>query len=346
MIRDTELRLLAESCSAAIRGERLEGVEKSCDWMRFIQLARRHRVQGLAWMGLTGGQEPDFPQAAELLEDTKQIAHHNLLSVAAATQLRDEFERKGLAFVFLKGLTLGALSYPQAMLKTSTDIDLLVDPSEIDAAEQCLEGLGYELEGQSRLESRRAAAAKEWTWVRRDGVVVDLHSRLADNPALLSTVNTRSAKQHVEISPGIVLPTLTCEPLFAYLCVHGTSSSWFRLKWVSDLAAFLHRWSDDEIRSLCAAARSYAAGRCPDVALLVVEEFFGPQIPSDLLASAAREPVTRLLAGLSIRELTQVREPLDRPLGTGFIHLGQLFIERGLEFPVREFGRQFSSLTG
>ena len=268
-----------------------------------------------------------------------------MLAVSAAARLRDEFAQRGLALVFLKGLTLGALAYPQAMVKMSTDVDVLVDPVEIDEAERCLEELGYEPEGEHRCQSRRSAAAKEWTWVGPDGVVIDLHARLADNPGLLSRIDARGATQAVEVSTGIVLQTLPREELFAYLCVHGTSSAWFRLKWAADLAAFISTCSPDDMRRLYQVSSALGAGRCPDVALLILEELFGPLIPSDLLASAGKDPLSRLLARLSLREQAQVREPLERPLGTVLIHFGQLFIGRGLAFPVREFGRQFSKLA-
>jgi hypothetical protein len=126
--------------------------------------------------------------------------------------------------------------------------------------------------------------------------------------------------------------------------VHGASSAWFRLKWVADLAAFLGRFSPDEIRRLYRASHAFGAGRCPDVALLVAEEFFGPFVPGDVLESAARDPIARLLAELSKRELVQAREPLERPLGTAAIHFTQLFMGRGVGFPLREFGRQVSNL--
>jgi hypothetical protein len=230
------------------------------------------------------------------------------------------------------------------MLKMSTDLDVLVHPEEIGRVEQCLEVLGYAPEGARRAESRRAALAKEWTWIGEHGVVLDLHVRLADSPELLPAISARSPTQGVEVSPGVVLPTLRREELFAYLCVHGTWSAWFRLKWVADLAALLSGLAAEEVRDLCQKSRALGAGRCPDVSLLVVEELFGPLIPTDLLAVAARDPVARRLARLSLRELAHEREPLDRPLGTVLIHLGELFVDRGFAFPLREFRRQFSSL--
>lgn len=345
MIRDAELNLLVRLCTSAIRGEQQRGPATSCDWPRLVQLARRHRIQGLAWLGLSGGvTDSQLPGAMELLEEARSIAHQNLLAIAAATRLRDEFNKEGLAFVFLKGLALAALAYPQAMLKMSTDIDILIDEQQIETAEQCLQRLGYKPVGRRRSGTRRAWLSKEWTWVGADDVVLDVHTRLTDSPALLPMIIARSRTREVEVSTGIALPTLTQEELFAYLCVHGTWSAWFRLKWVADVAALLSQRSGDEIRELHRASQRLGAGRCPDVTLLVVEEVFGPCIPADLLSSAARDPFARLLAHLSIRELMQVREPLDRPFGTVLIHVGQLFADRGFTFPLHELRRQCTAL--
>ena len=345
MIRDAELNQLVQACAAAIRGVRQGSLDPDLNWPRLIRLARRHRVQGLAWLGLIGGTESDFPPAKELFEDTQAIARQNLIAVSAASRLLDECTKRGLRLIFLKGLTLGSLAYPLAMVKMSTDVDVLVDPAQIVGVEQCLQELGYEAEGIPRSHTRRSAMAKEWTWIGANGVVIDLHVRLADSPKLLPEVSARAEPQMVEVAPSINLPTLPRTQLFAYLCVHGTSSAWFRLKWAADLAAFIFQ-GDDDPRQLYAASQSLGSGRCPDVSLLVVDELFGPLVPEDLLQSVRRDPVTRSIARLSLRELANDREPLERPFGTVLIHLGQFFIERGPMFPVREFGRQLSNLVG
>lgn len=345
MIRDAELNLLVQLCGGAIRREAHRTQGADCDWPRLVALARRHRVQGLAWLGLTGGRESEWGPAVELFEDTKEIARQNLVAASAAARLMEEFGRRGLSLLFVKGLPLGALAYPQGMVKMSADVDVLVEPAELALAEKCLRELSYEPVGDQRDRSRRSATAKEWTWAGQDGVVIDLHARLADNPELLPTLTSHVAGQNVMVAPGIALSTLPHAQLFVYLCVHGTSSLWFRLKWAADLAALISTFSPDELHHYYEASHSLGAGRCPDVSLLVVEELFGPMIPAGLLSTAARDPITRQLVRLSIRELSNIREPLDRPLGTVALHLGQLLMDRGA-FPVRELRRQFSMVTG
>ena len=122
---------------------------------------------------------------------------------------------------------------------------------------------------------RRAAAAKEWPWVGSDGIVLDLHVRLADNPALLPVIGARSPTQDVEVSPGITLPTFQNEELFAYLCVHGASSAWFRLKWISDFAALASRFEPAELDRLYQRSQELGAGRAAGQALLLADRLFG-----------------------------------------------------------------------
>ena len=87
-------------------------------------------------------------------------------------------------------------------------------------------------------------------WQSPDGLNVELHRRLADSLELIPGIGVGSPRQEVEVAPGVVLPTLAPDELFAYLCVHGASSAWFRLKWVTDLAALLCDCTAAEIARL------------------------------------------------------------------------------------------------
>src|SRR5205085_5632515 len=91
---------------------------------------------------------------------------------------------------------------------------------------------------------------KESLWSRsNERLHVELHTRLTEIPRLIPSIGINSPTRQVEIMPGTSLPTLTEDELFAYLCVHGASSLWFRLKWITDLAALLCR-SNAEIETL------------------------------------------------------------------------------------------------
>lgn len=87
-------------------------------------------------------------------------------------------ERAGVPALLLKGPVIARWLYDPPEERGYGDVDLLVAPRAIPAAERILDGLGYELkdpEGELELVSGPHAQ----TWLRpRDGAVIDLHHTL------------------------------------------------------------------------------------------------------------------------------------------------------------------------
>lgn len=188
------------------------------------------------------------------------------------------------------------------------------------------------------------ALRKESTWQKQgSGIQIDLHTRLADNPRLIPGIGIVSPRQTVPLLPGIALPTLGNDHLFAYLCVHGSSSAWFRLKWICDLAALAER-SATPLPSLYRQARDFGAGRAVAQALLLSDRLFATlDAAPDLRVELRRERTNRLLAGIAFKQLAgerDPREPTGRPFGTAAIHYSQLLLLPGLEFGAAELWRQ------
>ncbi|MDQ3139623.1 MAG: nucleotidyltransferase family protein, partial [Pseudomonadota bacterium] len=187
---------------------------------------------------------------------------------------------------------------------------------------------------------------KESGWRSAD-TALDLHTRLADSPHLLPAIGLDSPHQLVRIAPGIELPTLAADELFAYLCVHGASSAWFRLKWISDLAALLHGRSAEEILHLYDRSQRLGAGRAAGQALLLGELLYGIDLGATLKQQLTSDRATRWLTRIAVRELSgrdDLREPTEVRLGTTMIHLSQLLIFPGLRGKARELRRQLRDL--
>jgi hypothetical protein len=140
------------------------------------------------------------------------------------------------------------------------------------------------------------------------------------------------------------LPTLAGDELFAYLCVHGASSAWFRLKWIADLAALLSSCSPGEIARLYERSQQLGAGRPTAQALLLASATFGTAAGSDLERRLTAKPVNRWLANAAWRQLTRDSEPTQVRFGTATIHLIQLLLLPGPGFKLRELARQLRDL--
>ncbi len=319
---------------------------KLTDWPRFLQFVRRHRVQALVWQSLSEGGVVPPPVADALCADAGLITEQNLRAAVESARLLESFGKAGVPLLFVKGLTVSKLAYGHAFLKMSQDIDILVPGDRIAAAAAELQRLGYRLTvpavpPQSQRFEAWHAKRKESVWRSPDGLQLELHSRLADSRDLIPGIGLGSPRQDVEVAPAIVLPTLARDELFAYLCVHGASSAWFRLKWITDLAALVHDCTGDEIRHLYDRSQQLGAGRAAAQALLLASRVYStPALPG-----LDRQAVHRWLAAAAWKQMLRDDEPTSVRFGTATIHLTQLFLLPGIRFPLREFARQIADIA-
>jgi hypothetical protein len=332
-------------------GRRSHVLSKSegVDWGVFEAIVRRHRVDALVWNALNeAGVDIAEPTRNRLRDMASQVAAQNLVMAAECFRLQSELEAAGVDLLFLKGLTLGVIAYGTPSLKMASDIDILVPPDAIEQAADVLRRLEHDLlVPDSRLPGGRLArwhgAWKESVWRSPGDLVVELHSALVDNPRLLEGVGIHSPRQEVEISRGKTLPTFADSELFAYLCVHGASSAWFRLKWIADFAAFISRRKPAEITALYDRSQALGAGRSADLALLLASTLLDIRLEPELVAKLRSDRVNRWMVraclglmtkGDGISELHQLR------FGTFALHAVQYGLRPGWTFKLAEFGQQ------
>ena len=341
-----ELQLAVECCRhnfAGNRGSVAPRPSAGLDWQGFLALVRFHRVQGLAWKALDdAGLAP--PAIAEALSrDTEKIAAANLRAAAEFRDLLDDFEAAEVPALFVKGLTGAALAYRHPLLKMSSDIDLLVAPRNVVRGGELLARRGYRqlIPPPPADVGRWHRRHKELVWAPENGLHVELHSRLADNSRLIPCIDIDLPSETVDVAPGIRLPTLARDELFAYLCVHGASSAWFRLKWISDLAGLVHGQSGETIERLYEWSQALGAERATGQALLLADRLFGTLSDTGLRKTLERDRPTRRLADAAYAQLTgPPLEPTSIRFGTWRIHLTQFALKRGIGFRLGEFTRQ------
>jgi hypothetical protein len=352
MAISSEFRLLVECCRSAFPGETGRAVgelARQVDWALFVRVARFHRVEGLVAQALR--QVPHLvPEraAAELAGDAEAIAGRNLHSAVISQRLTTAFALAGVRLLFVKGLTLGALAYGTPAIKSGIDIDLLIAPDQLGRAADILRAEGWEADipkgGNRRLASwHRTRKESVWRYSAGD-IQADLHTRLADSPRLIPTVGVGSAQQWVGVAPGIELPTLGGDELFAYLAVHGASSAWFRLKWITDFAALVHGATSGEIERLYRRSQQLGAGRAPAWALLLADALYATLNKAPALKrELADDRASRRLTATALKLLAEREEPVEptsRSFGTAPIHFSQLLLLPDLGFKLSELWRQ------
>jgi hypothetical protein len=289
------------------------------------------------------GRLPDDAREA-LSSDARSIAATNLGIASECCELLRLFDQAKLALLFIKGLTVSALAYRSPLLKMGWDIDLLIDPDDLTSVAQLLHERGYALRLPESLDQLWSwhSRSKESVWCRDGSHYIELHTRLADNRRLIPTIDVHSPRQMVEVTSGVLLPTLAAEELIAYLAVHGASSAWFRLKWISDYAALLDGRSGKDIEHLYRRSQELGAGRAAGQALLLADALFGVLGPvPGLQRELAADRSTRMICDAALRMLTEGnRDPTERLLGTFSIHWTQFLLLPGLDYKFSEVRRQ------
>jgi hypothetical protein len=150
---------------------------------------------------------------------------------------------------------------------------------------------------------------------------VELHWQFADNPLLLDGLGALPQTQEVALFPGGVVRTLAKDDLFAYLCVHGASHSWSRLKWLADLNALVASESDAELVPLYRHAQARGAGLCAGQALLLCRDVFTRALPASLDNELTRSARVRRLVRIAWRAM---RAP-EADGGTSFAGKARFF---------------------
>ena len=296
-------------------------------------MGRRSTISGLA--------PPEIVEA--LSRDAKELLPTNLRAAAESRDLLDDFEAADVPLLFVKGLTGAALAYRQPLLKMSSDIDLLVAPQDVLPAGELLTRRGYRL----LIPHLRPTSAAGIDGARNPfgrARMASPSSFTAGSPTtqrLIPCITIDSPSENVAVAPGIRLPTLARDELFAYLCVHGSSSAWFRLKWISDLAGLVHGQSGEAIERLYQWSQALGAERATGQALLLADRLFGTLGDTGLRKLLERDRPTLRLADAAYAQLTGPPvEPTSTRFGTWRIHLTQFALKRGLGFKLGEFTRQ------
>ncbi|MBW0008393.1 MAG: nucleotidyltransferase family protein [Sphingomonas sp.] len=349
MRESAEFRLAAECCRANFAGALPILVARPTprfNWPLFLDVARYHRIEGLVWNALS---QADFAFPNDIHDDLSKaasaIAARNVTAMAECVELRDAFARANVPLLFLKGIPLGAIAYVNPALKASVDIDLLIAPADLLLATKVLRDLKYQVSipSSDSVLARWHRRSKESVWVKDQGrIQIDLHTRAADNPSLIPWVGVHSPTHLVRVAPGLTLPTLDTAEQFAYLAVHGGTSTWFRLKWISDFAGFLSSKSPEEIGRLYRRSQELGAGRAADQGLLLADRLFGTLNGNGSLRDELlQDRLSRYLMTTSLALLWRTpSEPTERFLGTLPLHLNTFLLKPGLRYKLTELAGQ------
>jgi hypothetical protein len=298
----------------------IDAPERGFDWPRFYDLAAVHGVRSAVLDRLAGqpGVAPD--------EVMKRLREYHAYRTILDRSLSDEtvrlsgvLERAGVATVVLKGAAVRHSLYAaEPGLRHASDIDLFVDSSLIDSAEQLLRQEGYARRHPGFDPPARSKDVVNFLLHARGyaqrgtGHTVDLHHRLTANPGWMTVSFGEVLAGAVSVAaPAGEIRGLGPALLAQYLACHAVGHGFLRLSWLVDVARSLAAL--DSFEALAVTEQSHRVGALwPTLfSARLVERYFAIGSPLVYDAAEVDRRFARHFAFVD-RQMARIRPPLHR----------------------------------
>lgn len=254
------------------------------DWSLLIERAIHHRVLPLLYRSL----HDSFPEVAPsriadvLQQHYETNGQRNLFLTAVLHTLLDFLDRHGIDAISYKGPSLASVAYNNLALRQFTDLDLLVEPHQYEAARKLFLASGY----------RQAA---DWGWEStliddKRGVRIDLHRTLTPEqfPIHLNFSTLWKGLRATTIA-GRQFKVLDPEDMFLVLCIQLSKDAWegnLKLSKVCDIAELLRAKADLDWPVIYREASRLGCRRIVSLGLVVAHELLGAPVSEPVLARA------------------------------------------------------------
>ena len=310
-----ELRFLALSLRHALgTAQNPEPPAPGFDWDTWLTWVSRHKVGGFLHRRLPQAARDLLPSAAALrLRDAGMATAQRALAMTGElVRLTSLFEKQGIRVIGLKGPLIAQQLYHEAGVRHAGDIDLLVAPGDIAAADLLLKNSGYSRSypdfDPTPLQWRHFLAIEHELnhFHPQTGLRVELQWRLEGLPDIsfdqlwISRSSVALAGRNVAALPPYVSEL--------FLFAHGAKHGWASLFWLLDVALVLHRCDEQKAASLWTEALRMAAAKPLLQGALLAHQLLETELPAILSTNLQRHDV-RALTTEAMRRMRQPSMP-------------------------------------
>lgn len=201
-----------------------------------VAAAAHHRVTGCVAASIRGADVPD--RLVESLGVATRRSTGQAMLVAATLRSARAAFGDDLPWLAIKGPILDAALYPRPRLRTYRDLDILVQPGDLQRAVQRLEEAGFQLADRNWLQIRQRMVSQ--LHLEREGSApIDLHWTLIFDTARrrafrLELKDMVARARSVEVA-GAQVHTLDAADTLIHLAVHAAIEGADRLVWLKDI---------------------------------------------------------------------------------------------------------------
>ncbi len=274
------------------------------DWGSFFHLAMKNKVYPIVYKNLHNleGLRADETVLTAFEEKYRQNLLHSMQLAAELSKVMDAFEKNGVRAISLKGPALGLRVYGDLSLRTSKDLDILVDAADLEKAENLLLNGGYIKENKVALSPKQKQvllkATNHFSYRNGNGVIIELHWQLFSYVFHIPFDERWENGTEVILS-GKPIHVLGKEEGFLNLVVHGSKHAWKRLRWLCDINELLRK-NDLDWAYIQKRANQLKISHMLGQALLLCNQLFQTEIRKDILEKERVYKTARKFAVLAV----------------------------------------------
>lgn len=295
MTRRLEDRWLLTAAQEVLLGGKAEVRPSSdgVDWRFLRQQASLHALGPcLAQYCEARASEVPSPIMEELRQELANVRAYNFFLLQELTRVSGLLEASDVRVVAWKGPALAVIAYRDAGLRQCADLDLLVCPTQMDAAVAVLAGNGYQeqtVETGGHTRNFERATPK---------VVVEVHQMVAQSyfSMPLEVATLLDGTMRVPALGGSILVPGP-EKLLLLLCVHGSKHIWERLIWICDVVLLIRANPQLDWERLWWTAKNCRGERMLSLGLLLAEGLAPGCVPEQVMERCQRDKAAIRLAG-------------------------------------------------
>ncbi len=209
------------------------------DWGKFLDSAYSHGVFPLVYQKLKRLDTLDERVKARMKKINFIIASNNITMTAELIRVVKLLSADGIRSIAIKGPVLSQIIHGDITQRQFSDLDLLVEPSQMYPALELLSHHGYQSQYPIEFLKNKTLlkVGKDFpTTHTKNDVLIEFHWRLfLDRSIKKSKIDLFSPSNYWCTLQRDKIETLALDPLLLYLLLHGSKHYWERLEWIVDV---------------------------------------------------------------------------------------------------------------
>ncbi len=275
------------------------------DWEVLLKDASLHKVLPILEKSLKRVDASLVPPP--LFQQLQTLVYHNTLNTLALSaellRLLTIFQTQGIPVIPFKGPTLEALAYGDVALRTSSDLDFLLQENDYLQVKAVLGEVGYratddwfvDAAGELAYHTMMGEYVVQNT---HTGICLDIHVRLAAIHPFVLPVDFSDFGQRLQPVKLVGREVLTLCPadLLIYLCVHGSRDRWQTLSALCDIAGLIQHQPQLDWAQILAEAQELGVERMLLLGLHLAHQLLHLDLPDRVHQQIKAQPTVQRFA--------------------------------------------------